>query len=82
MMEGMRILTVTNIGENAGEDTRVTPSPMEIEMILARDDVRQGMPAKAVSLFFKSGAVVELYVSEYDLITLEQAVGMYGFAEG
>lgn len=80
-MEGMRVLTLTNIGETAEEDCRVTPSPMEVEMVLAKNEIRQGQAVKSTVIFFKSGQTVELYLSEYDLLTLESAVGMYGFCD-
>lgn len=81
MMENMRVLTFTGLGETQEENDRVTLSPMEIQMSVARDDVRQGLPCKKMSVVFKDGACVELYVSDYDLLTVEQAIGMYGFME-
>lgn len=82
MMENMRVLTVTNFGETEDANERVTLSPMEIQMTSAKEEIRQNRPVQRMLVMFKDGAVAEVYVSEFDLLQVEQAIGMYGFVEG
>lgn len=82
MMEGLRVLTVLNFGETEAENDRITLNSMEIQMTAARDDIRQGRAVKKTTVMFKDGACVELFLNEMDLLTVEQAIGTYGFLEG
>lgn len=76
-MDNLRVLTVTALCETSEANSRLTMSPMEIEMCNAHDSTRQGLPAKRVEVLFKSGSGVAVWLSEYDLILVEQAIGTY-----
>lgn len=80
-MEDMRVLTVTSFGNTPEEDMRVTLSPMTIKMVVARDGTIQDRVVKIVVIMFLDSDPVELKLSDYDLLQLEQVVGSYGFAE-
>jgi hypothetical protein len=80
MNTDIRVLTFTHFGESEAENARMTLSPMNVKLLAAFDDMRQGRPVKRVSVLFVEGDSVEIFVSEMDLLTIEQAVGMYGVA--
>lgn len=82
MTSDMRVLTVTNFGETDDLDERVTLCPMEMQMTSARGEIRQDRPVMRTAVMFKDGNVVEIFLSEFDLLQVEQAIGMYGFVEG
>lgn len=80
MNADIRVLTFTHFGETEAENARMTLSPMNVKLLAAFDDTRQGRPVKRVSVLFLEGDSVEVFVSEMDLLQIEQAVGMYGIA--
>lgn len=82
MMENMRVLTVTNFGEIEADNERVTLCPMEMQMTSAKQEIRQDRPIMRTVVMFKDGNAVEVYLSEFDLLQVEQAIGMYGFVDG
>lgn len=73
----LRVLTFTSFGETAEENYRTTLAPHEIQVVAAQDAVKQGMPVKRAGVMLKDGGEVEVYVSEYDLLKIEEAVGTY-----
>lgn len=78
-MDGLRVLTVQNFGDTEAENGRVTLAPMAIKMVASFDDTKQGRSLKRLHVLFLEGDNVELYVSEMDALTIEQAIGTYGF---
>lgn len=80
-MEDLRVLTITHLGETAEENDRVTLNPMEIQMTSARHDIRQNAPVQRVTVMFKDGLSIDLFMSEYDLVQVEKAIGTYGFLD-
>ncbi len=81
MIPEMRILRVTSIGETEKENAQVTLSAMNIKMTLAVDGEMQGRPVKMTTILFLDGDAVEIAVSEFDLLQIENCVGAYGFYE-
>lgn len=81
MIDGLRVLTVVNYGDTEEENERLTLNSMEIQMTSAKDDVKQGRPLKKTVVMFKSGAFLEFYFNEMDLLSIEQAIGTFGFLE-
>ena len=82
MHPNMRVLTVTSLGETEAENARITLSALNIKMTAAIDGEVQGRPAKLTSIFFLGDdEVVELALSEFDLLQIESVVGAYGFFE-
>jgi hypothetical protein len=79
MIPEMRILRVTSIGETEKENAQVTLSAMNIKMTLAVDGEMQGRPVKMTTILFLDGDAVEIAVSEFDLLQIENCVGAYGF---
>lgn len=77
MNTDIRVLTVMHLGETEEENARITFSPMNVKMLAALDDTRQGRPVKKVSVLFIEGDNTEIFISEIDLLTFERAVGMY-----
>lgn len=76
----IRVLTFTHYGVTEAENARMTLAPLSIKLLAAVDDERQGRPVKRVSVMFLEADTVEIFVSELDLLQIEQAVGGYGFA--
>lgn len=79
-MSDLMILTVTAYGETEDTNSQATLAPHMVKMILAFDDARQGRPVKRVEILFVDGDTGVLFVSEMDLLTIQQAIGAYGFA--
>lgn len=73
----IRTLTVTAYEENEGKSLEVTLAPGKIQMIAASDDIRQGRTLKHVRIVFDDGGMAEVWVTEVDLITMQQCVGLY-----
>lgn len=76
-MEDVRVLTVTCFGDAPEENDRVTFNPMVIKFIRAKDDIKQGRPVKKVTVYMDECIMEEFFMSEYDLLTLEAAIGGY-----
>ena len=74
-----RVLTLTSYDEQDGQVLRVTVAPHLVECVIANslDVVKFGMKLKKTSIMFMDGGVVELYLTDLDLTTLEFAVGAY-----
>ena len=71
MIPEMRIFRVTSIGETEKENAQVTLSAMNIKMTLAVDGEMQGRPVKMTTILFLDGDAVEIAVSEFDLLQIE-----------
>jgi hypothetical protein len=78
-MEDLSVLTFTNYGDTEKQNSRVTLSPMAVRMLSAQDAIKQNRPVKHLLVMFEQGDIVEIYVNDMDLLTIERAVGGYGF---
>lgn len=73
----VRVLTLINFFDVPGTTSRVTVSPTVVAAIEAVDDEKAGRPVKRTRIFFLDGGQTEIWISDLDLFTLEQAVGSY-----
>jgi len=78
----MRVLTVLSYGEKPEDDMSVTFNPNAVKMVAAQDSIIQERPVKVVTVFFLDDMEpFSIYVSSVDLLSIETAVGSYGFAQ-
>lgn len=80
-----RVLTVINYTLNDDGTllkTRVTIQPSAVEFVLASysTSLVDSHEAHKVNVCYVSGNQIELYLSQLDMITIEQAVGSYFIA--
>jgi hypothetical protein len=74
------ILMVIDYGVNPGETYRVTFQPMHVAWVRAAEKLeeRQGLALTRVLVKVIEEDVQELFITEHDLRTLEEAVGIFG----
>lgn len=82
MQEDARTLTVINHGEDdldAEVQTRITMAPHHIQTVIASVDYvkKFGRDLKKVNVIYMDGGMIELFVSDLDLTSIERAVGTY-----
>lgn len=78
-----KILKVTHYGDSPEENKEVTISPVVVKMVFAdvAPSFKQNRSVKNISLLLMEGDTVELCISESELYTLEEVVGLYDFED-
>jgi len=73
----VEVLTITNMAGDPKDNSRVTLSVGNINALSAFDDMKHDRLVKRVEVDFTNGSVMELFVTELDLLVMEKAVGAY-----